>query len=635
MEAFLKERYGTARAPKRQRTAADGPTSARSAPPPPPQVVVPAQNTAQGYLNMFCENEVLAERTMLALHHAARAGDAAAVAQLPEVAPTPLDYNAAGYLGLTALQHAVFSKEAGTVACVLRGGASQQAFGCGISHALGAPQWGCLLPALPHLRCRCSAGGKVDAVAVVGESALHHAAGHGCGDITKALLAAGADVDLRDSAGRTALHHAATGGYLDTAQALLRAGADVNVVDAAGQSALYHAAGRGNLDTVAALLDAGADVHLRAMHHLPTALHVALHSGHAEVAELLESHGASRHGLRAGFTRGASSGALTERQLQQSMLEGHGVSQAQFSWLLMNAAVTSGKECKTAFTFLRDGRRIMSRAAAADEIRRRMAASAAATAVPADRGGALGTDIDGSEGAAGGSVAGSQLQDAVPMDVDTQAAEVAGEAEKGARAAAGPKPRWGEKCAALVAGGAAEKEAPAPAPHELPWAEKYAAAEKVVRAAGRWPADGQPLRFLQGGAGVSEQERRVAQRRLVSTSASFLDSSALLLALGRCSCGAGPPPVPLSRPFYGGMPLTLPARSSTSDSRSVASGAIGRLRRRPGRQRRWSATGLGSTMQPRRPCAQRGAGPLVGRSDSTGKAMACLSRRGGWRSVSW
>jgi hypothetical protein len=49
----------------------------------------------------------------------------------------------------------------------------------------------------------------------------------------------------------------------------------------------------------------------------------------------------------------------------------------------------------------------------------------------------------------------------------------------------------------------------------------YNAAEEAMRAAGRWPADGQPLKFRKRGAGVPEQEIMVAQRLRVSTPAYF------------------------------------------------------------------------------------------------------------------
>jgi hypothetical protein len=54
-----------------------------------------------------------------------------------------------------------------------------------------------------------------------------------------------------------------------------------------------------------------------------------------------------------------------------------------------------------------------------------------------------------------------------------------------------------------------------PDEQHLPWDERYDAVEEGMRAAGRWPAPGQPLVFTQGGC-ASEHEKSVARRRFVS-----------------------------------------------------------------------------------------------------------------------
>lgn len=97
-----------------------------------------------------------------------------------------------------------------------------------------------------------------------GWTALHHAAGYGALEATKALLAGRGDVNVRASDAETPLHIAAQEGHEAAVRLLLARGADVAATGDEGETPLHaavqHVGGKG-LGHIAALLEAGSDPH--------------------------------------------------------------------------------------------------------------------------------------------------------------------------------------------------------------------------------------------------------------------------------------------------------------------------------------------------------------------------------------
>jgi ankyrin repeat protein len=89
--------------------------------------------------------------------------------------------------------------------------------------------------------------------------------------------------------GLSVLYHAATTGQVEIAALLVTSGSDVNQGDG-GNTALHAASRFKQLEMVRWLLDHGANVNA-SDYERKTPLHVAVESGHADVAELLRRRG--------------------------------------------------------------------------------------------------------------------------------------------------------------------------------------------------------------------------------------------------------------------------------------------------------------------------------------------------------
>jgi serine/threonine-protein phosphatase 6 regulatory ankyrin repeat subunit B len=129
-----------------------------------------------------------------------------------------------------------------------------------------------------------------------GSTPILVAAGNGCGDVVKALIAAGANVNAKASDGGTALI-AASSDHPDLVSILIAAGANINAQDDHGVSALETAAMNGQPLAAQALLAAGADPNARdqvgttPLYWATTTSRFGTPKGHAEVAALLRQHG--------------------------------------------------------------------------------------------------------------------------------------------------------------------------------------------------------------------------------------------------------------------------------------------------------------------------------------------------------
>jgi len=116
----------------------------------------------------------------------------------------------------------------------------------------------------------------------------------------KMFLKSGADPNERNDEGRTALMFAAINRQTSCAKELLRYGAEVNAVANDGGTALLLAASEGDTELVWALLRRGADVSAKYNETENTALRLAKEHGYDEIADLLQSAGASRQSAKRG-----------------------------------------------------------------------------------------------------------------------------------------------------------------------------------------------------------------------------------------------------------------------------------------------------------------------------------------------
>lgn len=149
-----------------------------------------------------------------------------------------------------------------------------------------------------------AAGAMVDAInythhpSVNGafKTALHMAAESGHAEVVQLLLAAGAYIDLRDQHGYSALHFAALNGHVVVAELLLASGFHVDATTEKDPSRavmepltpLYYAARFGHEAMIELLLNAGAKID-----GPPSAIGVAVDSGHAGVVQQLLTKGAT------------------------------------------------------------------------------------------------------------------------------------------------------------------------------------------------------------------------------------------------------------------------------------------------------------------------------------------------------
>ncbi|GAA6059601.1 hypothetical protein JCM10212_005100 [Sporobolomyces blumeae] len=145
----------------------------------------------------------------------------------------------------------------------------------------------------------------------IGNTALIGAATTGNLEIVQMLIGAGADVTAANDKGVTALHYAASKGHVNVGRLLIEKGADINARDKANQLALHRAATTGSLPFVHLILASLSPTKPEkprlnlADRAGNTPLHLAIESGHAEVAVALIEAGADRH-------RGDSEGTRPE-----------------------------------------------------------------------------------------------------------------------------------------------------------------------------------------------------------------------------------------------------------------------------------------------------------------------------------
>ena len=255
----------------------------------------------------------------LRLVNAVRHGAGEAVRALVQ---EPVDVNARQPDGATALHWAAYLDDLETADLLLGAGARPDA-----ANDLGAtPLYlACENGSAALVRRLLAAGAHPDAALPSGETALMTAARTGNAGAAAALLAHGADVNARETTeGQTALMWAVSQRHSEVARALLEAGADVHarsrvrpvatassprtgaaegvaVITEGGFTPLLFAARQGDLASARLLLAAGADVNDTAPAGT-SALVVAAHSGHGELAAWLLGKGADPNAAEAGYT---------------------------------------------------------------------------------------------------------------------------------------------------------------------------------------------------------------------------------------------------------------------------------------------------------------------------------------------
>ena len=262
---------------------------------------------------------IRSEAPDLRLVEAVRDGNAAAVrALLREGA----DANARQPDGATALHWAAYLDDLDAADLLLDAGAQPDP----VNELEVTPLYLACENANAALVRRLLASGAAPGAALPsGETALMTAARTGSADAVTALLAHGADPNARETTeGQTALMWAVAQRHPDVAEVLIEAGADiharsrvrsvatassprtgaaegVSVIDEGGFSPLLFAARQGDLESARLLLAAGADVNDTAPSGT-SALVVATHSGHGELAAWLLEHDADPNAAGAGYT---------------------------------------------------------------------------------------------------------------------------------------------------------------------------------------------------------------------------------------------------------------------------------------------------------------------------------------------
>ena len=225
--------------------------------------------------------------------------------------------------GTTALHWAVYWDHGDSAELLIRAGARVNA-----ANDLGVtPLWtACENGSAAMVRRLLEAGANPNAALSSGETLLMTAARTGNADVVEQLLARGADVNAAEHAygQQTALMWAVAQQHADVVDVLLAHGADVaarsngwtEVVKTSRQTAnpayimdlqqggytpLLFAARVGDLASAKLLVAAGADVNDRAPSGT-SAVVVAAHSGHGELAAFLLENGADPNSAGAGYT---------------------------------------------------------------------------------------------------------------------------------------------------------------------------------------------------------------------------------------------------------------------------------------------------------------------------------------------
>jgi ankyrin repeat protein len=224
--------------------------------------------------------------------------------------------------GTTALHWAAYRDDLESVNLLLVAGANVNAV-----NQLGVtPLWtACENGSAAMVQKLLQAGANPNVALASGETPLMTAARTGNADVVRQLLAKGADVNAKESArGQTALMWAVAQRHAKVVGALLASGADVHArsnvwtqvvkmtteaknapyitdIQQGGYTPLLFAARVGDLPSAKLLVEARADVNVTAPYGT-TALVVAAHGGHGEVAEFLLEKGADPNMDGAGYT---------------------------------------------------------------------------------------------------------------------------------------------------------------------------------------------------------------------------------------------------------------------------------------------------------------------------------------------
>ena len=259
-----------------------------------------------------------AQRPDLRLVDAVRHGDRQAASTLVRAR---IDVNARQPDGATALHWAAYRDDLDSADLLLGAGAAPDA-----ANELGVtPLYlACENGSAALVRRLLAAGADPNAALRGGETALMTAARTGSVGAVKALLDYDADVHARETReGQTALMWAVSQRHPGVVRALLGAGADVHarsrvrpvatassprtgaaegvtVIDEGGFTPLLFAARRGDLASARLLLAAGADPNDTAPSGT-SAIVVAAHSGHGELAARLLDQGADPNAAGAGY----------------------------------------------------------------------------------------------------------------------------------------------------------------------------------------------------------------------------------------------------------------------------------------------------------------------------------------------
>ena len=199
----------------------------------------------------------------LALHIAARSGDAAAVSALLRAGAVVAAVDVEGY---SALHGAAFNGQADAALALLRGGAAPDTARAGVT-ALHLAAYNGHETAV---RALLEGGASVGPRDGEGRNPLTVAAFKGHVATVRALVEVGAPLDEADKEGRTALHAAANQNQVQVVQMLIGAGANLESTDGVGSAALHLAALGGKLEAFQVLLASGAPyVRSRVLHLSP------------------------------------------------------------------------------------------------------------------------------------------------------------------------------------------------------------------------------------------------------------------------------------------------------------------------------------------------------------------------------
>lgn len=144
---------------------------------------------------------------------------------------------------------------------------------------------------IPHIP-----GDMLDAVTVMGRTALHFAVLNTDARLAKPLLSLGVDMNARDSTGYTALHLALKKRHLLLAHDLLARGCQLGVVNQEGETELHLAIQTRQADLVCMLLQRNVDINAHNA-NAATPLHYAVRLRDAAMVNVLLTEGATRPDL--------------------------------------------------------------------------------------------------------------------------------------------------------------------------------------------------------------------------------------------------------------------------------------------------------------------------------------------------